>query len=195
MILAGPNSLKDSNTKVTYHTIHSLPANNRKFEIDKIKFSSVFACLFSSKLSSRPFARCLVRFPLWHTNNNKQRPTTTVWLTRWFLISLSFGVCGGSVPSSSSFSSGLSSGHHVGIKKLLSNIASITRNDDESGGMSKLDNYLKDKLLCKDMELDLLVWWKTNEEIEAYCRSIEFDYDVEEENTKESRTTSLDDFV
>ncbi|KAL7585990.1 zinc finger BED domain-containing protein DAYSLEEPER-like [Lactuca sativa] len=127
--------------------------------------------------------------------------------------------------------------------------------------MSELDNYLKEKLLPKDMELDLLAWWKTNgikyptlqriakdilaipvstvasesafstsgrlvsphrsrlhpktlealmcaqswllneiratcsEETEAYCRSVEFDYDVEEENTKESGTTSLDDFV
>ena len=28
--------------------------------------------------------------------------------------------------------------------------------------MSELDNYLKEKLLPKDMELDLLAWWKTN---------------------------------
>ncbi|CAI9297092.1 unnamed protein product [Lactuca saligna] len=166
-----------------------------------------------------------------------------------------------SIPGSSSFGSSISSGHRVGFKKLLSDIASITRDDDESGGMSELDNYLKEKLLPKDMELDLLAWWKTNgikyptlqriakdilvvpvstvaselafstsgrlvsphrsrlhpktlealmcaqswllneiratcsEETEAYCRSVEFDYDVEEENTKESGTTSLDDFV
>ena len=56
----------------------------------------------------------------------------------------------------------MSSGHRVGFKKLLSDIASITRDDDESGGMSELDNYLKEKLLPKDMELDLLAWWKTN---------------------------------
>nr|KAJ0211862.1 hypothetical protein LSAT_V11C400212290 [Lactuca sativa] len=171
------------------------------------------------------------------------------------------GFYGGSVPGSSSFGSSISSGHRVGFKKLLSDIASITRDDDESGGMSELDNYLKEKLLPKDMELDLLAWWKTNgikyptlqriakdilaipvstvasesafstsgrlvsphrsrlhpktlealmcaqswllneiratcsEETEAYCRSVEFDYDVEEENTKESGTTSLDDFV
>nr|KAJ0208840.1 hypothetical protein LSAT_V11C400193330 [Lactuca sativa] len=173
------------------------------------------------------------------------------------------GVYGGSVPGSSSFGSSIFSGdHRVGFKKLLSDIASITRDDDESGGMSELDNYLKEKLLPKDMELDLLAWWKTNgikyptlqriakdiilaihvstvalesafstsgrlvsphrsrlrpktlkalmcaqswllneiratcsEEIEAYCRSVEFDYDVEDENTKESRITCLDDFV
>ncbi|CAI9283908.1 unnamed protein product [Lactuca saligna] len=74
------------------------------------------------------------------------------------------------VPSSSSFGSSISSGHRVGFKKLLSDIASITRDDDESGAT------------C-------------SEETEAYCRSVEFDYDVEEENTKESGTTSLDDFV
>ncbi|CAI9265358.1 unnamed protein product [Lactuca saligna] len=34
-----------------------------------------------------------------------------------------------------------------------------------------------------------------SEETEAYCPSVEFDYDVEEENTKESGTTSLDDFA
>ncbi|CAI9266349.1 unnamed protein product [Lactuca saligna] len=165
------------------------------------------------------------------------------------------------VPCSSSVGSSMSSGHHVGFKKLLSDIASITRDDDDSRGMSELDNYLKEKLLSKDMELGLLAWWKTNgikyptlqriakdilaipvstiasesafntsgrllspyrsrlhpktlealmcaqswllneiratcsEETEAYCHSVEFDYDVEEENTKESRTTSLDDFV
>ncbi|CAI9288389.1 unnamed protein product [Lactuca saligna] len=74
-------------------------------------------------------------------------------------------VCDGSVPGSSSFGSSMSSSHRVGFKKLLSDIASITRDDDESG------------------------------ETKAYCRSVEFDYDVEEENTKESGTTSLDDFV
>ncbi|CAI9289386.1 unnamed protein product [Lactuca saligna] len=74
------------------------------------------------------------------------------------------------VPGSSSFGSSISSGHRVGFKKLLLNIASITRDDDESGAT------------C-------------SEETEAYCRSVEFDYDVEEENTKESGTTSLDDFV
>ncbi|CAI9270452.1 unnamed protein product [Lactuca saligna] len=73
-------------------------------------------------------------------------------------------------PGSSSFGSSISSGHRVGFKKLLSDIASITRDDDESGAT------------C-------------SEEMEAYCRSVEFDYDVEEENTKESGTTSLDDFV
>nr|KAJ0211586.1 hypothetical protein LSAT_V11C400228500 [Lactuca sativa] len=72
------------------------------------------------------------------------------------------GFYGGSVPGSSSFGSSISSGHRVGFKKLLSDIASITRDDDESGGMSELDNYLKEKLLPKDMELDLLAWWKTN---------------------------------
>nr|KAJ0227749.1 hypothetical protein LSAT_V11C100041260 [Lactuca sativa] len=40
--------------------------------------------------------------------------------------SKSQGVYGGSVPSSSSFGSSMSSGHHVGFKKLLSDIASIT---------------------------------------------------------------------
>ncbi|CAI9299162.1 unnamed protein product [Lactuca saligna] len=165
------------------------------------------------------------------------------------------------VPGSSSFGSSISSGHRVGFKKLLSNIAFIIKDDDESGGMSELDNYLKDKLLPKDMELDLLAWWETNEikyptlqrtpkdilailvstvasessftttgrlvsphrsqihpktlealmcaqswllneiratcsgETEVYCCSVEFDYEVEEENTKESGTTSLDDFV
>nr|KAJ0195264.1 hypothetical protein LSAT_V11C700377110 [Lactuca sativa] len=150
-------------------------------------------------------------------------------------------VYGGSVPSSSSFGSSISSGHHVGFKNLLSDIASITRDGDESGGMSELDNYLKEKLLPKDMELDLLAFYPTLQRIakdilaipvstvasesafstsgrlvsphcirlhlktlealmcaqktEAYCCSVEFDYDVEEENTKESETTSLDDFI
>lgn len=63
---------------------------------------------------------------------------------------------------SSSFDVGLSSGHRDGFKKLLSEIASITSTHDESGGMTELDNYLREKLLPKDMELDLLVWWKTN---------------------------------
>ncbi|CAI9286281.1 unnamed protein product [Lactuca saligna] len=72
------------------------------------------------------------------------------------------GVYGGSVPGSSSFCSSISSSHRVGFKKLLSDIASIIRDDDESGGMSELNNYLKEKLLPKDMELDLLAWWKTN---------------------------------
>ncbi|XP_023745566.1 zinc finger BED domain-containing protein RICESLEEPER 3-like [Lactuca sativa] len=57
---------------------------------------------------------------------------------------MSEGVSGGSVPDSSSFVSSISSGHRVGFKKLLSDIASITRDDDESGGMSELDNYMKD---------------------------------------------------
>lgn len=170
----------------------------------------------------------------------------------------SVGVSGGSVSGSSSISSGLSGGHRVGFKKLLSDIASITSNDDDLGGMTELENYLKEKLLPKDMELDLLAWWKTNgfkyptlqriakdilaipistvasesafstsgrlvsphrsrlhpktlealmcaqswllneiratctKETEAYCRSIDFDYD-EEDDTKESGTTSLDD--
>ncbi|CAI9265007.1 unnamed protein product [Lactuca saligna] len=65
------------------------------------------------------------------------------------------GFYGGSVPGSSSFGSSISSGHHVGFKKLLSDIASITRDDDELGAT------------C-------------SEETEAYCRSVEFDYDVEE---------------
>ncbi|KAL7596221.1 hypothetical protein Lser_V15G31442 [Lactuca serriola] len=71
-------------------------------------------------------------------------------------------VYGGSVPDSSSFGSSISSGNRVGFNKILSDIASITRDDDESGGMSELDNYLKEKLLPKDMEIDLLAWWKTN---------------------------------
>ena len=28
--------------------------------------------------------------------------------------------------------------------------------------MVELDNYLKEKLLPKDIDLDLLLWWKTN---------------------------------
>ncbi|KAI3750895.1 hypothetical protein L2E82_21794 [Cichorium intybus] len=157
---------------------------------------------------------------------------------------------------SSSFDVGLSSGHRDGFKKLLSEIASITSTHDESGGMTELDNYLREKLLPKDMELDLLVWWKTNgfkyptlqriakdilavpistvasesafstsgrlisphrsrlhpktlealmcaqswllneiretcsDESEAYCRSIDYDYDVEEGVTKEDGSGS-----
>nr|KAJ0211982.1 hypothetical protein LSAT_V11C400206210 [Lactuca sativa] len=83
-----------------------------------------------------------------------------MFLPTYFMYESS--VYGGLVPGSSSFGSSMSSGHRVGFKKLLSDIASITRDDDESGGMSELDNYLKDKLLPKDMELDLLTWWKTN---------------------------------
>nr|KAJ0213807.1 hypothetical protein LSAT_V11C400206580 [Lactuca sativa] len=151
------------------------------------------------------------------------------------------GFYGCSVPGSSSFGSSISSSHRVGFENLLSDIASITRDDDESRGMSDLDNYLKEKLLPKDMELDMLALWKTNgikyprlqriakdilaipvstvasestfntsrrlvcphhsrlhpktlealmcaqswllneiRETEAYCHSIEFDYDVEE---------------
>ncbi|XP_024984077.1 zinc finger BED domain-containing protein RICESLEEPER 2-like [Cynara cardunculus var. scolymus] len=96
------------------------------------------------------------------------------------------------------------------------------RNNSERCITTELDNYLKEKLLPKDMELDLLLWWKTNgfkyptlqrmardilavpisivasesafstggrlvtphqtcsDETEAYCRMIEYDYDVEE---------------
>ncbi|KAJ9552983.1 hypothetical protein OSB04_017028 [Centaurea solstitialis] len=144
-------------------------------------------------------------------------------------------------------SSGSSSSHRVEFKKLLSNIASIANQHDDSGLTIELDNYLKEKLLPKDMELDLLLWWKTNgfkyptlqriardilaipistvasestfsiggrlvtphrsrlhpktlealmcaqswllneiqetcsDETEAYCRTIEYDYDVDEE--------------
>jgi len=75
---------------------------------------------------------------------------------------LMLGAGGGSCSGSSSFSSRLSSGHRVGFKKLLSDIASIASEHDDSGDMTELDNYLKEKLLPKDMELDLLMWWKTN---------------------------------
>ncbi|XP_024962964.1 zinc finger BED domain-containing protein RICESLEEPER 2-like [Cynara cardunculus var. scolymus] len=143
------------------------------------------------------------------------------------------------VSGSSFLSSGSSASHQIEFKKLLSNIASIANQHDDSGTTTELDNYLKDKLLPKDMELDLLLWWKTNgfkyptlqrmardilavpiltvasesafstggrlvtphrsrllpktlealmcaqktcsDETEAYCRTIEYDYDVEEE--------------
>ncbi|KAI3707482.1 hypothetical protein L6452_26051 [Arctium lappa] len=64
-----------------------------------------------------------------------------------------------SVGGSSFSGSGSSASHRVEFKKLLSNIASITNQHDD------LDT-------CSD-------------ETEAYCRTIEYDYDVEEES-KES---------
>ena len=67
-----------------------------------------------------------------------------------------------SVSDLSSLNSGSSSSHRVEFKKLLSNIASIANQHDDSGNTTELDNYLKEKLLPKDMELDLLLWWKTN---------------------------------
>ncbi|KAI3745848.1 hypothetical protein L6452_08259 [Arctium lappa] len=132
----------------------------------------------------------------------------------------------------------------------------LASENDDSVDMAELDNYLKEKLMPKDVDLDLLLWWKTNggkyptlqrmakdilaipvstvasesafstsgrlisphrsrlhpktlealmcaqswllneiRETEAYCRSIEFDEDVEEGGTKESGTTSLDDLI
>ncbi|KAE8690471.1 hypothetical protein F3Y22_tig00110895pilonHSYRG00534 [Hibiscus syriacus] len=59
-------------------------------------------------------------------------------------------------------SSRLSSEYRGRFKKLLSDIASIASENDDSGDMAKLDNYLKEKLLPKDVDLDLLAWWKTN---------------------------------
>ncbi|KAE8662993.1 hypothetical protein F3Y22_tig00113124pilonHSYRG00617 [Hibiscus syriacus] len=50
----------------------------------------------------------------------------------------------------------------VDSKKLLFDIASIASENDHSGDMAELDNYLKEKLLLKDVDLDLLAWWKTN---------------------------------
>nr|KAJ0214510.1 hypothetical protein LSAT_V11C400181680 [Lactuca sativa] len=57
------------------------------------------------------------------------------------------------VSDSSSFSSRLSFGHRVVFKKLLFN-------DDESRGMSELDNYLEEKLLLDNYETTS--YWKTN---------------------------------
>ncbi|CAH1437337.1 unnamed protein product [Lactuca virosa] len=116
------------------------------------------------------------------------------------------GVYGGSIPGSSSFGYSISSGHRVGFKKLLSDIASITRDDDESGAFStsgRLVSPHRSRLHPKTLEALMCAQsWLLNEiratcfeETEAYCRSVEFDYDVEEENTKESGTISLDDFV
>ncbi|CAI9293866.1 unnamed protein product [Lactuca saligna] len=110
------------------------------------------------------------------------------------------------VPGSSSFGSSISSGHRVGFKKLLSDIASITRDDDESGAFStsgrlvcphrnRLHPKTLEALMCAQSWLLNEIRATCSEETEAYCRSVEFDYDVEEENTKESGTTSLDDFV
>ncbi|KAI3747631.1 hypothetical protein L6452_10167 [Arctium lappa] len=157
---------------------------------------------------------------------------------------------------SSSFGSGLSTEYRGGFKKFLSDIEVLASENDDSGDMAELDNYLKEKLMPKDVDLDLLLWWKTNggkyptlqrmakdilaipvstvasesafstsgrlisphrsrlhpktlealmcaqswllneiRETEAYCRSIEFDEDVEEGGTKESGTTSLDDLM
>ncbi|KAE8707024.1 hypothetical protein F3Y22_tig00110387pilonHSYRG00637 [Hibiscus syriacus] len=152
---------------------------------------------------------------------------------------------------------GLSSEYRGGFKKLLSDIASIASENDDSGDMVELDNYLKEKLLPKDVDLDLLAWWKTNrgkystlqkiakdilailvstiasesafstsgrligphrsrlhpkklealmcaqswllneiretcsEETEAYCRSVEYDYDVDEVNNVYKNITIL----
>lgn len=68
----------------------------------------------------------------------------------------------GGVSGSSSLSSGTSASHRVEFQNLLSNIASIANQHDDSGLTTELDNYLKEKLLPKDIELDLLLWWKTN---------------------------------
>ncbi|CAI9272384.1 unnamed protein product [Lactuca saligna] len=120
------------------------------------------------------------------------------------------GVYGGLVPGSSSFGYSMSFGHCVGFKKLLSDIASITRDDDESrestfntsGRLvsphhSRLHPKTLEALMCAQSWLlnEIRDTTTCSEESEAYCRFVKFDYDVEEEDTKESGTTSLDDFV
>ncbi|XP_076905372.1 zinc finger BED domain-containing protein RICESLEEPER 2-like [Bidens hawaiensis] len=163
--------------------------------------------------------------------------------------------------SSSLFSSGLSECSSGGFQKFLSDIKSKAKVNDDLNDMAELDNYLKENLLPDEVELDLLLWWKTNggkyptlqrmakdvlaipvstvasesafstsgrlisphrsrlhpktlealmcaqswllneiretcsEETEAYCRTIEYEMDVEEVGTKESGTTTLDDLV
>ena len=62
-----------------------------------------------------------------------------------------------SVSGLSSLSSGFSSSHCIEFKKFLSNIASIANQHHDSGNTRELDNYLKEKLLPKDIELDLLL--------------------------------------
>ena len=76
-----------------------------------------------------------------------------------YLFTLNY-IGGGS--GSSSFSSGLSSEYRGGFRKFLSDIEVIATENDDSGDMAELDNYLKEKLLPKDIDLDLLLWWKTN---------------------------------
>nr|GEV57791.1 hypothetical protein [Tanacetum cinerariifolium] len=153
-----------------------------------------------------------------------------------------------------SFSS--SSGHHLGFKKLLSNIAIIARQQDDSDVMTELNYYYRENLLLTEMELDLLAWWTKNgfkyptleriardilaipistiasestfntsgrlisphrsrirqKTLEALmcaqktcpdetkkdkdcCRTVEYDYDEEEESTKESGTTNVKNSV
>ena len=55
-----------------------------------------------------------------------------------------------------------SSGRRLGFKKLLSNIANIARQQDDSDVTTELENYYRENLLPTEMELDLLSWWKTN---------------------------------
>ncbi|KAI3513058.1 hypothetical protein L1887_20383 [Cichorium endivia] len=62
----------------------------------------------------------------------------------------------------SSFTLGPLVGHRGEFKKLFSNIASIANLHEDTGITTELDNYLKEKLLPKDTNLDLLGWWKTN---------------------------------
>ena len=54
----------------------------------------------------------------------------------------------------------MSSEYRGGFRKFLSEV--IATENDDSGDMVELDNYLKEKLLPKDIDLDLLLWWKTN---------------------------------
>ncbi|KAJ9542939.1 hypothetical protein OSB04_029445 [Centaurea solstitialis] len=62
-----------------------------------------------------------------------------------------------SVSGISSRSSASSSNHRVEFIKLLSNIASIANQHNDLGCTTELDNYLKEKLLPKDMEVDSLL--------------------------------------
>lgn len=49
-----------------------------------------------------------------------------------------------------------------GFQKFLSDIKSKAKVNDDLSDMAELDNYLKENLLPEEVELDLLLWWKTN---------------------------------
>ncbi|PWA48297.1 hypothetical protein CTI12_AA441370 [Artemisia annua] len=87
-----------------------------------------------------------------------------------------------------------SSGRRLGFKKLLSNIANIARQQDDSDVTTELENYYRENLLPTEMELDLLIcpdnilccllviYIETcpDESKKAYCRTVEYDYDDDE---------------
>lgn len=49
-----------------------------------------------------------------------------------------------------------------GFKQFISTIKSKAKENGNSNDLAELDNYLKENLLPEEVELDLLLWWKTN---------------------------------